>query len=146
MSHCYRHRLVPGGEPITEDGLAGTYQLLPDNVINGWNRAVHGEPNSWAPDARHSGPHWIELVFGRPVAVNEVQVTFQLPKMAAAAYDRAVPNGQDWHTVCTVQGNNERRHVHRFNEVHTSRLRLALKGDRATGKPVRLCEIRVYGK
>jgi hypothetical protein len=146
MTHCYRHRLVPGGEPISEDGFASTYQLLPENVVNGWNRAVHGVPNSWAPDARQPGPHWIELDFGQPAAINEVHVTFQLPNMAAEAYDLAAPAGQDWRTVCTVHGNNQRRRVHRFDRIHASRLRLTLKGDLAKGKPVRLCEIRVYGK
>jgi hypothetical protein len=144
MSHCYRHRLVPGGEPISEDGPASTYRLLPENVVNGWNRAVHGKPNSWAPDARHPGPHWIELDFGRPVTINEVHVTFQLPEMAAKAYEVTVRDGQDWRTVCTVQANNGRRRIHRFDKIHASRLRLALKSDLTAGKPVRLCEIRVY--
>jgi len=146
MPHCYRHRLVPGGEPVSKGGLASSYQLLPENAVNGWNRAVHGVPNSWAPDARQPGPHWIELDFGRPVAINEVHVTSQLPEMAAEAYELTVSDGSAWRTVCTVQENKQRRRVHRFDEVHATRLRLALKDDPATGGPVRICEIRVYGK
>jgi hypothetical protein len=99
-----------------------------------------------ASDARHPGPNWIELDFGDPVAINEVHVTFQLPEMAAEAYDLTVPDGQDWRTVCSVQANDGRRRVHRLDDVHATRLRLTLKSDLTTAKPVRLCEIRVYGK
>lgn len=130
----------------TLDDTKTVHQLLPANVINGWNRAVHGVPNSWAPDTQQPGPHWIELDFGRSVAVNEVHVTFQLSQTAAKAYELAADNGSTWRPLCNVQDNAERRRVHRFDQVSTSRLRLTLKGNLATDKPVRICEIRAYGE
>ncbi len=145
MSHCYRHRLIPGGEPVSQEGLASSYQLVPENVVNGWNRAVHGAPNAWAPDARQVGLHWIELDFGRPVALNEVHVTFQLPEMAADAYQLRAGDGVNWRTVCTVAGNTQRRRVHQVDAVRAPRLRLVFKGNPDADKRVRICEIRVYG-
>ena len=68
MPHSYKYRLIPGGEPVAkEDSSSKSNQLLPANVVNGWNRAVHGVPNSWAPKKGQSDPQWVELDFGRPV-------------------------------------------------------------------------------
>ena len=146
MPHCYKHRLVPGGEPVSADGPADTYQLLPANVVNGWNRAVHGVPHSWAPSEQHPGPHWLQLDFGKAVDICEVHVTFQLPRMAAKAYDLAVPQGQSWHTVCSVRDNTLRRRIDRFEPVRASRLRLTLQGNQEEAKLVRICEVRAYGE
>ena len=146
MTHSYRYRLVPGGEPIAEEDLPKSHQLAPTNVVNGWNRAVHGEPNSWSPDFKQPGPHWIELDFDHPVTVNEVHVTFQLPEMAAKAYSLTAVDGEKSQTVCEIEDNTLRRRVHRFDEVKASRLRLTLASKLDPAKPVRICEIRVYGK
>lgn len=125
---------------------AASVVLRAENVVNGWNRAVQGEPNSWGPDPGQPGPHWIELRFEREVALSEVQVTFQLPgEMTAAAYGLLVPGGDGWHTVCSVRDNKRRRRVHRLDGVRGDRLRLTLVGDAAETGKARLAEVRVYG-
>ncbi len=126
------------------DGV--TVTLVPDNVVNGWNRAVHGEPNSWAPGKKQSGTRWIELDFGRPVAFDEVHVNFQLPEMAAEAYDLVAGDGRNWQTVCTAEGNTQRRRINRFDEIRASKLRLLLKAGATETDEARICEIRVYGQ
>jgi hypothetical protein len=146
MTHCYKHRLSPGGEPTEPEsgGTAGKITLAPENVVNGWNRAVHGSPNSWGPDPNQPLPQWVELQFPKRVRCNTVHVSFQTPSMAAAAYTVAVPDGEGWQTLVGVEGNTLRRQVHRFEAVEADRLRLTLLRARDDGEAVRVCEIRVY--
>jgi hypothetical protein len=145
MSHCYRIRLTPGGEPMDlarEDDA----ELLPENVNNGWNRSVSGKPNSWAPDTTQPGPHWLQLSFAEPVPIGQVHVTFQDYKMAARDYDLAVKQGNEWRSVAEIRGNRLRRLVSSFAAVETQALRLVLRDEERTGDPVRVCEIRAYAQ
>lgn len=144
---CYKFRLTPGGEPrevaVGEDQL--TVTLNPANVINGWNRAVAGVPNSWAPDPAQKSPQWIELQFGKPVRFNSVHVTWQLPELAAAAYRLEAGQGPEaMKTVAKIEGNKLRRRVHGFEAVTADRLRLVVDAPATGGAPPQLCEIRVY--
>ncbi len=49
MDQCYKHQVTPSDakdepQPLAED------MFLPENVVNGFARAVEGWPNSWRPD------------------------------------------------------------------------------------------------
>jgi hypothetical protein len=164
MAGCYKFRLNPGGEP-TGAGSGGTgilpvsnhgqdahattssaaVRLEPGNVVGGWNRAVAGAPNSWAPDPRQPLPQWIELTFKQPVQFNTVHVTFQLASMAAAAYRLdAGKDGKEWKTVARADNNTQRRGIHSFAPVTADRLRLVLESSSTSGTLPRVCEIRVY--
>jgi hypothetical protein len=145
MSHCYRIRLTPGGEPMElarKDGV----ELTPDSVNNGWNRAVSGKPNAWAPDTTQPGPHWVQLSFPAVVRIGQVHVSFQTYKMAARNYDLAVPGGDGWRVVAQVRDNRLRRCVTTFPGVETRELRLILREPIDNDTPVRICEIRAYTK
>ncbi|MBM3333694.1 discoidin domain-containing protein, partial [Candidatus Sumerlaeota bacterium] len=149
MYGCYRFRLNPGGEPTVVGEVAsittGPIRLDPENVINGWNRAVEGKPNSWAPDPKQALPQWIELAFRQPVRFNTVHVAFQLAAMAAPAYKiESSTGGKDWKVAVSVNDNDKRRRVHSFDPVTADRLRLVLEKPCADGTPPRVCEIRVY--
>ncbi|MFQ5809044.1 MAG: FAD-dependent oxidoreductase, partial [Armatimonadota bacterium] len=148
MTHCYKHRLSPGGEPTPPEGWRppGKIVLAPENVINGWNRAVHGTPNSWGPDPEQPLPQWIELQLPERVRFNAVHISFQTPSMAPADYDLAVPDGDGWRTVLAVEDNSLRRRVHQFDAVEADRLRLTILRARDGGESPRICEIRVYGE
>jgi len=155
MTGTYKFKLDPGGEPMTstlpESSEAPAsvapklVRLDPENVINGWNRAVGGAPNSWAPDPKQPLPQWIELKFKKPVQFNTARVTFQLANLAAAAYKLdASTDGKDWRTVARVAGNKQRRRVHTFAPVTADRLRLVIEEHSTSGTLPRVCEIRVY--
>ncbi len=147
MSHCYRCRLIPGGElPECVPGGAHADLLKPENVIDGWNRAVSGRPNSWAPDATGPGPHWLEFTLAEPSRINAVHVTFQQVGMHAAAYDLLVPDGKAWRTILEVRRNTQRRRADTFPAVNTDRLRLQLRGTDAQVAQTQICEVRIYGE
>ncbi|MGD8238065.1 MAG: FAD-dependent oxidoreductase [Armatimonadota bacterium] len=147
MTHCYKHRLSPGGEPAPPEGwrLPGKIALAPENAVNGWNRAVHGTPNSWGPDPEQALPQWIELRLAERARFSAVHISFQTPSMAAADYSLDVPDGDGWRTVLAVEDNSLRRRVHRFDAVEADRLRLTILRAPDGGEPPRVCEIRVYG-
>ena len=147
MPHCYKHRLTPGGEPAPPEGwrAPGPIELAPENVINGWNRAVHGTPNSWGPDPEQALPQWVELQFPAPVRFSTVHVSFQTLSMLAADYSLEVPDGDGWRPVVGVEANALRRRVHELEPVEADRLRLTIRRPRSDSEPVRVCEIRVYG-
>ena len=144
MPHCYRFRLTPGGEPKPPTTDATAIRLVPRSVIDGWNRAVNGIPNSWQPDPDAPGPHWLELDFGEPMTIGSVHVTFQLPEMVARSFDVAIPDGNGWQVVHKVRDNALRRHVAAFDSVKTSRLRLIFPEAAGSPETVRVCEVRAY--
>lgn len=148
MYGTYKFNLNPGGEPAIPEGYVPADPLLAleaANVINGWNRAVRGAPNSWGPDPSEPLPQWLELDFGKPVRFNTVHVTFQLARMAAEAFrvDVAAEDGS-WRTVARVEGNELRRCVESFEAVTSNRLRVVMEKARTPNLAPRICEIRVY--
>ncbi|MGQ9732404.1 MAG: FAD-dependent oxidoreductase [Candidatus Zipacnadales bacterium] len=147
MTHCYKHRLHPGGEPLPPSDwkMPGKVSLEPQNIINGWNRAVHGTPNSWGPDPAQSLPQWIELRWPKPVRLTTIYVIFQNRSMAAKQYTlSAVTEGQV-RVLVEVDDNRARRCVHKFKSVETKALRFTILAPPSSGLPVQVCEIRAYG-
>ena len=148
MTHCYKHRLHPGGEPEPPSDWKspGKIALGPDNVIDGWNRAVHGTPNSWGPDPEQPLPQWIELKLPEPSRFDTVHVTFQTSSMVPAAYEVAVAEGDGWRRVVAAGSDGARRQVHTFEPVGADRLRLTVTQAPKQGETARVCEMRVYNQ
>jgi hypothetical protein len=119
----------------------GPPPFAPENVLNGIARAAGGRPNSWRPAPGGPLPQWVELDFGRPVAMNCVHVSFQTRRMRADDFHWEVPAGDRWQTVAAVRGNDQRRRVDRFAHVRTAKLRLVI--DKAR-QDMGVCQIRVY--
>jgi len=143
MTGCYKFRLSPGGEPPEAAAAPkpGKLTLGPENVLNGWNRAVAGYPNAWWPDPSQPLPHWVELDFGKPVAFNTVHVTFQNPALLPDAFRVETWANEAWRPVAEVASGVQRRHVLTFERAMATKLRLVIT--RARGR-IGVCEIRVY--
>jgi hypothetical protein len=115
--------------------------FAPENVVNGFARAIRGWPNAWRPEPGKPLPQWVELDFGREVTFNSVHVSFQTRELRANAFRLQVPRGDDWQTVAEVKGNLQRRRVIRFEPTKAARLRLEI----TEAQPdMGVCEIRVY--
>jgi hypothetical protein len=141
---CYKFKLSPGDVPSVPE--APTITLSPENVIDGFNRAVNGAPHSWGPDPEKPLPQWIELRFDKPQRFNSVHITFQTQSLSCPNYSLDIGDGNGWRSVMTVEGNRSRRLVHNFDSVVSDRLRLVLKAparDNEHDTP-QVCEIRVY--
>ncbi|HVU47435.1 MAG TPA: FAD-dependent oxidoreductase [Terracidiphilus sp.] len=153
--------LPPGGfwRPFTH-GRSLAIRVVPEqspytaqNVVRGTNR-----PDRWTnifvSDAAQSLPAWIELKFPSPVKFNHVQITFDtdtsrripLPLFhypeCVRKYEIAVPQGGEWKTIVTEDGNYFRRRVHRFDAVTASRLRINVLETNGSAE-ARIYEVRV---
>lgn len=147
MPDSYQFRLGPPSASETakdkQPQLAAEKMFAPENVINGFARAVRAWPNSWRPDPAKPLPQWVELDFGREVAFNTVHVSFQSQEHRAAAFRLEVPHGDAWQTVAEVTGNLQRRRVLRLEPAKAARLRLVINEARPE---MGVCEIRVYNE
>jgi hypothetical protein len=144
MPQTYAFRLSPGDEPgiklATE--VDQTQQLFaPENVIDGFARAIRGIPHSWRPDPQQPLPQWVELRFDRPVKFNTVHVSFQSKLMRADDFDIQIGRDDGWVTVLEVRDNFDRRRVLTFPAVTSDRLRIVI---RRAQPEMGICEIRVY--
>jgi len=127
----------------------------PENVTNGVARIVGDETNLWSSDPEQPLPQWLQLAFDAPVEINTVYLTFDtdmnprhsqtppLPPQCVRDYTLSCRLDGEWKTLAEVQGNFQRRRVHRFPNVTTSTVRLtvqATNGDRSA----RVFEVRAY--
>ena len=141
---CYAVKLDPpiAAQPAPPSGARTAAMFAPENVINGYARAVRGWPNSWRPDPQAPLPQWVELDFGGPVSLNTVHVSFQSKTMRAEAFRvETSDDGKAWRTVAEVSDNPDRRCVLRFDRTQAFKLRLLItKAQQGMG----VCEIRAY--
>jgi hypothetical protein len=135
------------------------------NVINGVGRGVEKVSNRWVSDPAAKLPQWIELRFRRPERLHEVQVTFDsglhrtLTLTLSSAFQRMIwgpqpevardyellaLDGESQTSLAKVEGNVQRRRVHRFEQpVTASGLRLTVMA--TNGAPTaRVIEVRAY--
>ncbi len=138
----------------TEPALALKTDFAVENLTNGVTRIVDTHSNLWASDPTKPLPQWVELAWDTPVEINSVYLTFDTDMNAAyhnvpvvaqcvRDYEVAYHDGSEWVTVASVEGNFQRRRVHRFAPVSTSRLRLTILATNGA-KSARVFEIRVY--
>ena len=134
-------------------------------VINGVHRGVFEKSNRWISDPNQPLPQWIELRFDQPRPVGQVDLVFDTrlnhrlslslsdrvtktmrrgPQLECVKdYEIQVLDGESARTVVRVEGNYQRKRVHRFDAATVSGLRLKVNatwGD----KSARLFEIRAY--
>jgi hypothetical protein len=110
------------------------------NVANGYARADAESTNAWMPDPNQGGPHWIELTWEQPLALNMVHVSFQKQDLAPTWFAVEVWQDAKWHTLIEVPGNRHRRHVLGIEPVTTTGLRIVER------EPAGIAEIRVYNE
>lgn len=137
---CHKFRLTPGGEAYSPQPTS----YGPENVCDGWNRAVRGVRHAWVPDlATQKLPQWVQLDLSAPAAVNTVHVSFQTRSDRGVDFDVQVLRDGRWQSVAEVRDNADRRRVLSFSAVSTDKLRLVLL--KSAGN-VGICELRVYGQ
>ncbi len=134
---CYRFRLTPGGEPTEMEQP----EPLPENVVNGWNRAVAGVRNAWIPALNASSPHWIQFALPDPAEVASLHVSFQTRDDVGVDFDVQAMAGGTWQTVGRVRGNDQRRRVIELEPVRTTQIRLLIH---KTAGQFGICEVRLY--
>ncbi len=125
-----------------------------EQVTDGVARIVAGDSHLWASDPGQPLPQWVELDFGKAVAVNAVRLTFDTELNARFPVAPVVPrcvrdyrveayDGRAWREVAAVKDNFLRHRVHRFKTREVVKLRLTV--DATHGDPsARVFEIRAY--
>ena len=108
------------------------------NVVNGFARLDGGKANAWAPDPNAPAPHWVELAWEAPVALNVVHVAFQTARQAPREFVVEAWLDGTWKPLANVKANRHRRHVLGMDRVKTDKLRITL------AQPAGVCEVRVY--
>ncbi|NQT53635.1 FAD-dependent oxidoreductase, partial [bacterium] len=111
------------------------------HVIDGYARAEHGQPHAWAPEGGARAPHWVQLAWDAPQALNVVHVTFLTQRHVPVRFTVQVQRGDGWHAVAEVGRTRHRRHTLAFERVTTPKVRVVMEG-----KSVAICEIRVYNE
>ena len=138
----------------TDPPIAAKAQFTAANAVNGVSRIIGKTPNMWASDPGLPLPQWLELAWDQPTRINTVYLTFDtdmnapfhtapLPRQCVRDYELAWHDGAQWVSLAQVKGNYQRRRVHRFDTMTTTRLRLtvhATNGDRSA----RVFEVRAY--
>jgi hypothetical protein len=134
-------------------------------VVNGIARGVGSTSNRWISDPKQPMPQWIELRFRQPARIREVILTFDSAlgrvltlshsdgyssHMTRSAqpetvrdYELQLLDGERHQTIATVDGNYQRRRIHRFDPTTASGIRLLVKATNGD-KSARLFEVRAY--
>ena len=144
-----RYMMRPLGAPMPLGSVG------PEAATDGLKWPLEGEIHQWRSDPAKGLPQWLEVDFGRPVALNTAYLTFDTnmygrfpsrePSAHVTAQDYRVLCHRDgaWEVACEAKGNWRRFRRHRFPRVTTDKLRLEIL--KARGAPeARLFEIRAY--
>ena len=142
---AYTMRLSPDSRPYEAE-----------NILSGTTRPERWT-NIWISDPGAGLPQSVELDFGREVSFDTVYLTFDTnlnkphmktpglykPPECVRDYVLYYDQNGSWKSVSVVEGNYQRRRIHRFDTVSSRKLRLEVRG--TNGDPsARLYEIRVY--
>lgn len=147
-----------------EDGVQNVINGLSRPVDDDWEMWIGKVPNNmWISDPGNDMPQWVELDFGGKQKLNSVYLTFdtnlhpkryttweqkpeeRMPPECVRDYQVQVEKDGKWETVADVTKNYQRRRIHNFDTVETSKLRVlitATNGD----KSARIYEIRAYNE
>ena len=130
----------------------------PDSVVNGVNR-TDAWPNLWVSQPIQGFPQTLTLDLGAEQTFDTIALTFDtllhldhrafppFHRIRECVRDYAVEverNGA-WETVVEVEGNYQRRRIHRIEPVTAQRVRIACRA--TNGEPTaRIYEVRVYSE
>ena len=165
LGSCRAYRSPGGGEWHVMAGQYYAFHTQPairlsvkgceaENVTNGWSRVIGESPNMWASDTEKPLPQWIELAWDEPVTMSAVYLTFDtnmdlrwcsvpFPPECVREYEVSCWENGAWRILASETDNFQRRRIHQFDPVSTSKLRLTVKA--TNGVPeARVFEIRVY--
>lgn len=141
---------------FTRPGLRLPADYRASNIIDGVTRIEGSQTHLWSSDPAQPLPQSIELKLPKPAALNTVYLTFDtdmnapfhtvpLPAECVRDYTLSCLVGGQWKPVAEVEGNFQRRHVHRFDPLTTDRVRLTVRA--TNGAPAaRVFEIRLYNE
>ncbi|NQT85808.1 FAD-dependent oxidoreductase, partial [bacterium] len=127
----------------------------PAAAVDGLKWPLGGQSHQWRSDPDKALPQWIEVDFGKPVALNTVYLTFdshiygRSPVRDAGAHVTAqnyrilVQADGAWKIATEARGNWRRFRRHGFLKVTTTKLRLEVTRSRGDDE-ARLYEIRAY--
>lgn len=134
-------------------------------VINGVHRGVGAASNRWISDPAQPMPQWLELRFREPARIREVHIVFDTglnrpltlthsdgfnkrmtkgPQSETVCdYELQLLNGDTHTTVAEVNGNYQRKAIHRFDAATVGGIRLLIKSTHGD-KSAKVFEIRAY--
>ena len=147
---CHLFRLDPVSRPY---GAA--------NVVSGVNRPETWT-NAWISDPSHQFPQWIELALAQTSTIGTVELVFDSELDASVRrwppagifgcgavkelvrdYEIEYTRNDTWKVLAHVEGNYQRRRVHRFEPVEADAVRVQVFATNGT-KEARIYEIRIY--
>ena len=142
-----------------EKPVVGIANCSADNIINGYSRIQSLENYEWVSDPDQGLPQWIELKLDKQQQINSVYVTLDtdmtnpsmlqpfkvVPSSLVTAYNVEVHDGEKWIEVASVKDNWLRRHIHKFDAINATRVRINVTatGDNQTA---RIMEVRIYNE
>lgn len=124
------------------------------NIINGFTRP-EAWANIWISDPFKPLPQYIELSFKEEVKLRSIHITFDTnltPTFESLThpvpecvkdYEVQYLNGEIWHELIQVRNNYQRKRIHIFSQISTSKLRLIVSATNGC-KSARVYEIRAY--
>lgn len=156
---------------LARKAAASASSAMPDgrgaeNVINGIHRGVGPRANRWSSDPNAGMPQWLRLDFQAAQKIREVHLVFDTglnrqltlthsesahryqvwgPQTETVKdYELQVLHGESAETVAKVEGNYQRKRVHRFDAREATGLRLVIHATNGAAS-AHVFEIRAYG-
>jgi hypothetical protein len=136
-------------------------------VIDGWGRQIGHDPHLWASRDYDPANTWIQVDLRDARPLGELHLTFDsdLSKPMTLAYSdrnharmiQGAPgtlvdsyrveyrDGDSWKEAAVVEGNYQRKNVHRFEGISTPAVRVRCLGSVGSDH-ARVQEIRWYGR
>jgi len=128
----------------------------PANMISGVTRP-EAWTNLWMSSSEEALPQWAEFEFSGPKSFNSVYLTFDtdlsffpefplhVPPECVKDYTLSYWTSNGWKTLIEVRDNYQRRRIHRFESVQSTKLRLTVNA--TNGAPsARVYEVRLYNE
>jgi len=135
----------------------------PANIISGVTRP-ETQTNIWISNPLEKLPQWINFNFDHPISLSKMHVTLDddldaniyhptpygrlgrgVPETLLSEYRLLAKVQNSWRPVLHMIHNHQRRRIHRFDPIHTQKLRFEALATHGAPE-ARVYEIRFYGK